>query len=723
MNIKRIIVSLIAIIGLCSSSVAANSQKEDLTKYVNQWIGTGGHGHVFLGANVPFGLVQLGPTQYTHGWDWCSGYHISDSLIIGFGHMHLSGTGIGDLGDIALLPVGSVNQKDVRFDHQNEVVRPGYYSVKLNNPNVFVELTATKRVGMHRYTFGGDAESGLIALNLRQGIGWDNVKESRITQESPNTVTGYRRSHGWARDQIIYFVAEFSSPVTVQEQQGDTVTVFRIDDVSSPLLVKVALSPVSVENAKLNMKAELPDWHFNNTVAAARQAWNDELSKIKVSTDDITKKRIFYTAMYHTMIAPSVFSDVNGDYRGADYKNHHGDFTNYTTFSLWDTYRAAHPLMTLIHPEKQRDIAETFINIYRQQGKLPVWHLMGNETDCMVGNPGIPVMADLVLKGFVSDKETAFEALRTSALCDDRGLNLLKEYGYLPFDKDSTYETVAKGLEYALADDGVAKVARLLGKQKDYKYFLNRSKSYKIYFDKKSGFMRGVGSDGKFREPFDPFNAVHRQDDYTEGNAWQYAWLVPHDVHGLVSLFGSEQRFIAKFDSLFVVTGNLGAEASPDISGLIGQYAHGNEPSHHILYMYNYVGQPYKAAPLLRKTMKELYFDDYDGLSGNEDVGQMSAWYILSSVGLYQVEPSGGKYIIGSPIFNEAAINVGNGKTFTVKAVNNSDKNIYIQSAKLNGKPYTKSYIMFNDIQKGGVLELTMDSTPSSWGTKKSDRP
>ena len=723
MNIKRIIVSLIAIIGLCSSSVAANSQKEDLTKYVNQWIGTGGHGHVFLGANVPFGLVQLGPTQYTHGWDWCSGYHISDSLIIGFGHMHLSGTGIGDLGDIALLPVGSVNQKDVRFDHQNEVVRPGYYSVKLNNPNVFVELTATKRVGMHRYTFGGDAESGLIALNLRQGIGWDNVKESQITQESPNTVTGYRRSHGWARDQIIYFVAEFSSPVTVQEQQGDTVTVFRIDDASSPLLVKVALSPVSVENAKLNMKAELPDWHFNNTVATARQAWNDELSKIKVSTDDITKKRIFYTAMYHTMIAPSVFSDVNGDYRGADYKNHHGDFTNYTTFSLWDTYRAAHPLMTLIHPEKQRDIAETFINIYRQQGKLPVWHLMGNETDCMVGNPGIAVMADLVLKGFVSDKETAFEALRTSALCDDRGLNLLKEYGYLPFDKDSTYETVAKGLEYALADDGVAKVARLLGKQKDYKYFLNRSKSYKIYFDKKSGFMRGVGSDGKFREPFDPFNAVHRQDDYTEGNAWQYAWLVPHDVHGLVNLFGSEQRFIAKFDSLFVVTGNLGAEASPDISGLIGQYAHGNEPSHHILYMYNYVGQPYKAAPLLRKTMKELYFDDYDGLSGNEDVGQMSAWYILSSVGLYQVEPSGGKYIIGSPIFNEAAINVGNGKTFTVKAVNNSDKNIYIQSAKLNGKPYTKSYIMFNDIQKGGVLELTMGSTPSSWGTKKSDRP
>ena len=723
MNIKKIIVSLIAIIGLCSSSVAANSQKEDLTKYVNQWIGTGGHGHVFLGANVPFGLVQLGPTQYTHGWDWCSGYHISDSLIIGFGHMHLSGTGIGDLGDIALLPVGYVNQKDVRFDHQNEVVRPGYYSVKLNNPNVFVELTATKRVGMHRYTFGGDAESGLIALNLRQGIGWDNVKESRITQESPNTVTGYRRSHGWARDQIIYFVAEFSSPVTVQEQQGDTVTVFRIDDVSSPLLVKVALSPVSVENAKLNMKAELPDWHFNNTVATARQAWNDELSKIKVSTDDITKKRIFYTAMYHTMIAPSVFSDVNGDYRGADYKNHHGNFTNYTTFSLWDTYRAAHPLMTLIHPEKQRDIAETFINIYRQQGKLPVWHLMGNETDCMVGNPGIAVMADLVLKGFVSDKETAFEALRSSALCDDRGLNLLKEYGYLPFDKDSTYETVAKGLEYALADDGVAKVARLLGKQKDYKYFLNRSKSYKIYFDKKSGFMRGVGSDGKFREPFDPFNAVHRQDDYTEGNAWQYAWLVPHDVHGLVSLFGSEQRFIAKFDSLFVVTGNLGAEASPDISGLIGQYAHGNEPSHHILYMYNYVGQPYKAAPLLRKTMKELYFDDYDGLSGNEDVGQMSAWYILSSVGLYQVEPSGGKYIIGSPIFNEAAINVGNGKTFTVKAVNNSDKNIYIQSAKLNGKPYTKSYIMFNDIQKGGVLELAMGSTPSSWGTKKSDRP
>ena len=721
MKIKQFFLLFFAVIavGVCSAS----SEKEDLTKYVNQWIGTGGHGHVFLGANVPFGFVQLGPTQYTRGWDWCSGYHISDSLLVGFGHMHLSGTGIGDLGDVALLPVSNTMQHDVAFSHDNENVSTGYYSVKLNNPNVLVELTATKRVGMHRYSFGGNEESGLIRLNLKQGIGWDNWADSKITQEGPTTLSGYRRSRGWARDQIVYFVAEFSVPITNELQQGDSIAVYRVSDISKPLLVKVALSPVSVENAKLNMQTEMSGWNFNAAVASARAAWNDELSKIRIKTDDNEKKTIFYTAMYHTMIAPSVFCDVNGDYRGADYKVHNGNYTNYTTFSLWDTYRAAYPLMTIIHPEKQKDLAETFINIYRQQGKLPVWHLMGNETDCMVGNPGIAVLADMTLKGFVNDKEAAFEALKASAMCDDRGLNLLKEYGYLPYDKDSTFETVAKGLEYALADDGVAKVAKMLGKQKDYKYFYDRSRAYKRYFDKQCGFMRGVDSDGKFREPFDPFNAVHRQDDYTEGNAWQYVWLVPHDVHGLVDLFGSEQRFISKFDSLFVISGDMGSEASPDISGLIGQYAHGNEPSHHILYMYNYVGQPYKAAPLLRRTMSELYFNDYDGLSGNEDVGQMSAWYILSSVGIYQVEPSGGKFVIGSPLFDEACLNVGNGKTFTVKTVGNSDKNIYVQSARLNGKPYTKSYIMFNDIMRGGVLELQMGSKPSKWGVKKSDRP
>ena len=414
--------------------------------------------------------------------------------------------------------------------------------------------------------------------------------------------------------------------------------------------------------------------------------------------------------MYHTMTAPSVFCDVTGSYRGSDGKVYRGDFTNYTTFSLWDTYRAAHPLMTLIHPEKQHDMAQTFLHIFEQQGKLPVWHLMGNETDCMVGNPGVVVLADMVLKGFVDDKEAAFRAMKASAMLDERGMNLLKQYGYIPFDIDGTVESVGKGLEYALADDAIAKVAKLLGKNNDYKYFFNRSRSYKHYFDPQTGFMRGKSSKGTFHEPFDPVATTGRHHDYTEGNAWQYTWLVPHDVDGLVKLFGGKERFVEKLDSLFTISSNLGENAPPDVTGLIGQYAHGNEPSHHVLYLYNYVGQPWKTARLVRQTMNELYSNDLDGLSGNEDVGQMSAWYILSSLGLYQVEPAGGKYVFGSPLFTEATLNVGNGKTFTIRAHNNSAENIYVQSIKLNGKPYTKSYLMFDDIVKGGLLEFEMGS-------------
>ena len=435
------------------------------------------------------------------------------------------------------------------------------------------------------------------------------------------------------------------------------------------------------------------------------------------------EQSVFYTAMYHTMIAPSVFCDVDGRYRGADGQVYQGDFTNYTTFSLWDTYRAAHPLMTLIHPERQKDIAQTMLHICDQQGKLPVWHLMGNETDCMVGNPGSIALADLVMKGYLTDYKAALEALKKSDMREERGLGLLAKYGYIPCDLDPTYETVAKGLEYAIADGAAAVVAKRYGTKSDYKYFYDRSQSYRRYFDRKTGFMRGVTSKGQFREPFNPFHAVHQHDDYTEGNAWQYTWLVSHDVHGLIDLFGGEKPFLQKLDSLFVAEGDLGEGASPDISGLIGQYAHGNEPSHHIIYMYNYAGQPWKAAPLLRKVFSEMYRDGLDGLSGNEDVGQMSAWYVLSSMGLYQVEPAGGRYIIGSPLFDSVEMNVGNGRTFKVTARNNSAENIYVQSAKLNGKKYTKSYVDFKDIVCGGELELVMGSQPSAFGTAKKDRP
>lgn len=675
-----------------------------------------------MGANVPFGLVQLGPTEPTRGWDWCSGYYYDDDELIGFGHMHLSGTGIGCLGDVAFLPVKDFKQTSTRFKHEAEKVHPGYYSVQLTDPNVLVELTATERCGFHRYTFKNGAKAQL-ALDLSQCIGWDKLNDCLLTQESATRLTGFRRSNGWAADRRIYFSIDFSQPVTVHRLDSMERVVVSVADNTKPLLVKVALSPVSIDKAKLNMQAELAGWNFDAAVKSADEAWNRELARIEIQTNDRTKKRVFYTAMYHLMTSCSKFNDVDREYRGADGKAHKADFTNYTTLSLWDTYRAAHPLMTVAFPEMQRDFAQTFLNIYKQQGRLPVWHLMGSETDCMVGNPGAIVLADLTMKGFVEDKELALEALKATQMKDIRSLGLLKEYGYIPWNLEPENETVAKALEYCAADDGVAKVAKLLGKTDDYEYFFNRSRSYKKYYDPETRFLRAVGTDGKFRLPFNPFFAEHRTNDYTEGNAWQYTFLVPHDVKGLIKLFGSDKAFMSKLDSLFFVEGWAGDNASPDMSGMTGQYAHGNEPSHHVIYMYNYAGRPDKAAPLLRKMLNEMYLDQPDGLSGNEDVGQMSAWYILSSVGLYQVDPVGGRFVIGSPLFDKATVNVGGGKTFTVVAKNNSDKNIYVQSARLNGKTLKNSYVDFNDIRHGGTLELVMGPKPSKWATTTACRP
>ena len=712
----------VALLAVCFSVTAATAATQNLTQYVNQYVGTGGHGHTFMGANVPFGLVQLGPTEPTRGWDWCSGYYYDDDELIGFGHMHLSGTGIGCLGDVAFLPVKDFKQTSTRFKHEAEKVHPGYYSVQLTDPNVLVELTATERCGFHRYTFKNGAKAQL-ALDLSQCIGWDKLNDCLLTQESATRLTGFRRSNGWAADRRIYFSIDFSQPVTVHRLDSMERVVVSVADNTKPLLVKVALSPVSIDKAKLNMQAELAGWDFDAAVKQADEAWNRELARIEIQTNDQTKKRVFYTAMYHLMTSCSKFNDVDREYRGADGKVHKADFTNYTTLSLWDTYRAAHPLMTVAFPEMQRDFAQTFLNIYKQQGRLPVWHLMGSETDCMVGNPGAIVLADLTMKGFVEDKELALEALKATQMKDIRSLGLLKEHGYIPWNLEPENETVAKALEYCAADDGVAKVAKLLGKKDDYEYFFNRSRSYKKYYDPETRFLRAVDTDGKFRLPFNPFFAEHRTNDYTEGNAWQYTFLVPHDVKGLIKLFGSDKAFMSKLDSLFFVEGWAGDNASPDMSGMTGQYAHGNEPSHHVIYMYNYAGRPDKAAPLLRKMLNEMYLDQPDGLSGNEDVGQMSAWYILSSVGLYQVDPVGGRFVIGSPLFDKATVNVGGGKTFTVVAKNNSDKNIYVQSARLNGKTLKNSYVDFNDIRHGGTLELVMGPKPSKWASAAACRP
>ncbi|MDR0845166.1 MAG: GH92 family glycosyl hydrolase [Tannerella sp.] len=716
----------------CKSGSTEGTQPavKNLTMYVDPYIGTGDHGHVFMGADVPFGLVQLGPTNYSQGWDWCSGYHITDSTIIGFGHTHLSGTGIGDLGDISLMPaVGEVQLKRgvlgdpesgiySLFRHETEKAKPGYYGVHLDRFNIDVALTATKRVGFHKYTFPKSDDAKVI-IDLEHGIGWDRPVKGLVTQENDTIVSGYRYSAGWARDQRIYFTATFSKPVKDFhfEDNGDKYSaaygVVSFDTENrEEIYVKVALSPVSIENAKLNMQTELPGWDFEQTIADADKAWNRELNKIDFQTTDERLKRIFYTALYHTMIAPSEFCDVNKDYFGSDKEIHRGaSFTNYTTFSLWDTYRAAHPLMTLIHPEKMPDIVNTMLTIYREQNKLPVWHLMANETDCMVGNPGISVVADAILKGFGGfDKAYAYEAMKASAMLDERGQAWMKEYGYIPFDKEN--ESLAKAMEYGIADWSIAQVAKQMGKTEDAAYFTKMSKTYTYYFDPSVGFMRGLDSKGNFRTPFNPFHSVHRENDYTEGTAWQYTWLVPHDVEGLINLFGSKEAFLQKFDSLFIVHGDMGDEASPDISGLIGQYAHGNEPSHHVLYLYSCVGQPAKTAEKVRYVLDELYTDQPAGLCGNEDVGQMSAWYVLSALGFYQVEPAGGRYMFGSPVMDEASIQVGDGNVFKIIAKNNSATHKYIQSATLNGQPYAHYYIDYKDIAAGGVLELTMSDLP-----------
>lgn len=716
-------------------------EEYDFSNYVDQRIGTGGHGHVFMGANVPFGLVQLGPTSIPQTWDWTSGYHISDTTVIGFSHLHLNGTGIGDLSDIVLMPVvGSVNHNRGTyesyetgmwsyFSHANERFAPGYYATFLDRYQVDVELTATKRVGFHKYTFTEETDDARIVIDLENGTCWDTPVEGSLVVLDNQTIAGHRYSKGWARDQRIYFIARFSRPfkefrlydkntyieeTTYTSKQVYGEAIYNTVG-TEPIYVKVALSPVSVENAELNLDAELETWDFEKVKREAYNSWNGELSKIKIKTWDESIKRIFYTGLYHTMIAPSVFCDVNGDYRGADGKYHTNDgFTNCTTFSLWDTYRAAHPLMTLIHPEKVDDMINTMLHIYKQQGKLPVWHLMGCETDCMVGNSAIPVVADAMLKGFKGfDHQLAYEAMKESAMLDERGLKLYREYGYIPFDKYN--ESVATCLEYALADWALAQVALKDNKMEDYQYFNNRSKAYQYYFDQETGFLRGLSSDKKWRTPFDPFRSTHREDEYTEGNAWQYIWLVPHDIEGLINLFGSQEKFHNKLDSLFLIEGHLGEEASPDISGLIGQYAQGNEPGHHIPYLYTMTGKPWKTAGLIRKILSELYQDKPDGLCGNEDVGQMSAWYVLSALGMYQVEPAGGRYYFGSPIIDEAIVNVGNGKLLTIKAHNNSVDNKYIQQVRFNGKPYKEAYIRHADLSAGGILEFEMGTEPTVW--------
>ena len=732
----RIHTFLLAVSAVVVAACNKTAPVEDYAAFVNQKIGTGGHGHVFMGANVPFGFVQLGPTSIPQDWDWCSGYHDSDSTVIGFSHTHLSGTGIGDLFDITVMPTtgpttpgrGSEDEPGIGAwsyaDRTKEVAEPGYYSIFLKRYGITAEMTATARVGFHRYTFPASDDANLV-FDLENGGCWDSVTEAgfEVEKDEQGRVTalgGYRFSRGWANNQKIFFWAEFSRPsqgFSIVENPANKNPLrkplygyYSLGETQEgeQVLVKVALSPVSVEGAKANMAAELPGWDFEAVKADARKAWNEELSRVAVTSKDADAKTVFYTALYHTMIAPSVFNDVDGQYRGSDDVVRQGNFQNYTTFSLWDTYRAQMPLMTILHADRCNDITATFYHIYEEQGDLPVWHLMGCETDCMVGNPGLIAFADNIVKGFQAGltKEQMISAMTKTATTPDRGQDIRMEYGFIPADLYD--ESVAFDMEYAIADAALSNAAAFLGDEAAAAVYRDRSHSYRHFWDPDLQFFRGRKVDGSFTEPFDPIFSNHRVSEYTEGTAWQYLWLVPQDVDGLVELFGSREATVAKLDGLFEAPDHVeGENASADITGLIGQYCHGNEPGHHTLYLYSMLGEPDKAADRLRQVYKEMYSNDVEGLAGNEDVGQMSAWYVLSSFGFYQVEPACPRFWFGAPNFEKVTVQVAGG-TFTITAKGLSEENRYIRGVKLNGKPYDLPYIEYKDIVKGGKLEFTM---------------
>lgn len=686
---------------------------QSLTDYVDPMIGTAGHGHVFVGAHVPYGMVNAGPTQLETGWDWCSGYYYSGRRIVGFAQTHLSGTGCSDLGDVALMPASGeveLSREGLAspFRHDTEEVRPGYYKVVLDDSKIRCQITSTRRVAYHRYTWAKGSGNARIVVDLQNGVG-DRPLHTRIMRMDEQTLVGYRISRGWAAEQQVYFCIQFSRPMSDFLVRGlDTSygeAVFTVGP-GETVEAKVALSPVSEVNALHNMASELPGWNFEEVRQAALAEWEKELGRVEAEFRTEREKRIFYTALYHFMTAPQTYSDVNGDYRGADHRVHRSaSFENLTTWSLWDTYRAVHPLMTILMPERLPQLAQSLLAIAREQGELPVWHLHGNETYCMVGCPAIPVLADLCLKdvgGF--DREEAYRAIRASLLLPNRGKHYLQELGYLPFD-GTEGETVAKNLEYFLAAWSAAQVAGLTGHREDSLRFDAFSRNYRKLYDPRVRCMRALDSQGRFRS-LEGFHPGHQTGDYTEGTPWQYTWLVPHDVEGLVQTMGGKEAFTGRLDSLFTADGDLGDHANPDITGLIGQYAHGNEPSHHVPYLYNYVGEPQKTQRMVRRIMDELYTDRPDGLCGNEDVGQMSAWYILSALGFYQVEPCGGRFQIGSPLVERAVLHLPGGRTFEIVTHGAAADKPCIRKMKLNGKSYTKTFLDYRDIMDGGKWEV-----------------
>ncbi|QFZ53462.1 glycoside hydrolase family 92 protein [Oceanihabitans sp. IOP_32] len=742
-TIYVLVFSLIFIMGCNKKTEHKPIKTTSLLDYVDPFIGTGGHGHTYPGATVPFGMLQVSPVNGISAWDWCSGYHYSDSIAIGFSHLNLSGTGIGDLADILFMPVNkevdlsinpisrdSISYKSA-YNHNNEKVSPGYYQVFLEDHNINVELTTSKRTASHKYTFNQDDIQSVV-INLGFAINWDKALETSIKIEDKYTISGYRFSTGWAKNQKVFFVAKFSKPIAnyklyedgklsnkdfAESTKTSSQLFFNADD-SNELHAKVALSSVSVENAKANLEADT--FNFEAEKLEAENIWDKALSHIIVETPVDSLKTIFYTAMYHAQLAPVTFSDKNGQFRlENDSIVTAKNYTAYSTLSLWDTFRAQHPLLTLMEPDRVSDMVNSMLAYYETKKILPVWTLYGNETNTMTGYHSIPVIVEAYKKGIRGfDAEKAFEAMKNTMTQDERGLINYKKYGYIPYTLID--ESVTITLEYAYNDWCVAEMAKALGKDDDYQFFLNRSKAYAYLFDNETGFMRGKSEDGKsWNEPFDPKHSNHReQTDYTEGNAWQHSWFVPHAVTDLIGLHGGNETFTKRLEQLFTESSEItGDNISADITGLIGQYAHGNEPSHHIAYMFNHANQPWRTQYWARHIMDTQYNTTPNGLSGNEDCGQMSAWYVLSSVGLYPMNPASGDYEIGTPIFEKSTINLPNGKTFIIKAENVSDKNFYIQSATLNGKVFNTTNISHEEILNGGTLHFVMGPEPNkNWG-------
>lgn len=737
----KIIVHLLIIIPLLNITLIA--ENSDLTKYVDPLIGTSAHGHTYPGASVPFGGVQLSPDTRHTGWDGCSAYHYSDTIVYGFSHTHLSGTGCSDYGDILFMPTegaikldnGYPNRVDrgyaSRFSHKRESAEAGYYSVLLSDYNIKAELTATKRCGFHKYTFPKSEKSNII-IDLKHR---DRVIDSYIEIIGKNRVEGYRRSKAWAQDQHVYFAAEFSKNFASSEVANDDEIMinrksakgtnikayvrFETEE-GEEIFVKVGISAVSIEGARKNLVKEISDWDFDGAKKAAKDEWNKELSKILVSGGSEPQKTVFYTALYHSLLNPNLFMDVDGNYRGMDLKVHNSQkHTNYTVFSLWDTYRATHPLFTIIERERTNDFIRTFLKQYESGGHLPIWELAANYTGCMIGYHAIPVIADAYAKGIRDyDTEKALKAMAHSAELDWLGLEPYKKT--LCIQADEEHESVSKELEYAYDDWCIAEMAKKMNKKDIYYKFIKRAQSYKNIYDPETGFMRPK-INGGFLSPFAP-NEVNNH--FTEANSWQYSFYVPQDLEGLISLFGGRQALEKRLDSLFAADSRTSGRTQSDISGLIGQYAHGNEPSHHTAYLYNYTGSLWKTQNIVRLIMDSLYTDRPDGLCGNEDCGQMSSWYVMSAMGFYSVCPGQIYYQIGSPLFKETKIHMENGKVFTIKAKNASKINKYIQSAKLNGKPYGKSYFSHDDIMAGAVLEFEMGPEPNkSWASDEDGIP